>query len=181
MSKNLAKSTKLLLALADFAGHSFDCLDAFLMSAGSASLLKRNLRMLDDEYNSALQGLARSGYVERVNEDQFLIKPKGVRKVKLARLEERDWTKELWDGFWRIISFDIPEKFRVQRDMFRSILKRLGFIGIQNSLFIAPFADFEALAQLREELGIEKYVSFFLSKSYSTDDDSYLRKRFDLK
>lgn len=181
MNKNLTKSTRLLLELADFAGHSFDCLDAFLMSASSASQLKRNMKMVDDEYNSAFQGLIRHGYIEKINENQFLIKPKGVRKAKLAQLEARDWTREVWDGFWRIISFDIPERLRVQRDTFRSILKRLGFIGIQNSVFIAPFADFEALAELRENLGIEKYVSFFVSKSYSTDDDSSLRKRFGLK
>lgn len=183
MERKIPNSTKLLLALSDFVSGFTDAaindLDAFLLSAGSVGQLKKNLGMLDKEYNSAFQGLCRHEYIKKINENQFLITPKAVRKIKFSRIKQ-NWKKGEWDGLWRIIAFDIPEDKKHERNIFRSVIKRKGFIGIQNSVFIAPFADFEALAELREELGIEKYVSFFLSKTYKTDDDSNLRKRFDL-
>ena len=183
-NKNVSKvsnSTKLLVALADFAGLAFDNLDAFIMSRGSVKQLNANLGMVNKQYHSAFQGLCKNGYVKEVNENQFLITPKGKVKIRVAQIEESDWQETSWDGYWRIISFDIPEKLRRKRDILRSILKRKGFIGIQNSVFIAPFADLEILAKLREDLGIAKYVSFFISKSYHTDDDNPLKERFNLK
>jgi len=67
-----------------------------------------------------------------------------------------------------------------ERNIFRSLIKRKGFLGLQNSVFIAPFADLEMIDMIRRELKIEKYVSFFVAKSHSSDDDSALKKRFDL-
>ena len=170
----------MLFALYDMVNIGTDCLDAFLLSAGSASQLQRNLKLLDSQFHSTFQGLQKHGYIKRINENQFLITPKAFIKIHRSKIEEESWNKGKWDGFWRIISFDIPELKRQERDLFRSILKRKGFIGLQNSVFISPHANFEDLAQLRADLKIEKYVTFFISKTYTTDDDSDLRRKFDL-
>ena len=77
--------------------------------------------------------------------------------------------------------FDIPEDMRAQRNFFRALLKRKGFIKLQNSVFVAPNADFDELDLARREYGIEKYVNFLIAESAATDDDSFLRKRFSLK
>lgn len=178
--RNIPKSTKLLIALEEIADTLSDTLGAFLLSAGSVSQLRKNLKMQNSEYKSALQGLARHGYIRRVNENQFLITPKARRKIKISKIENSEWEKTDWDGFWRIVSFDIPETKKAERNIFRSVIKRKGFIGIQNSVFVAPFADFEALAELRENLRIEEYVSFFVAQSYKTDDDTELKNKFNL-
>lgn len=44
-----------------------------------------------------------------------------------------------WDGKWRIVFFDIPEKTRNARDAFRSKLRELGFYELQKSVFVFPF------------------------------------------
>jgi len=137
--------------------------------------------MLDKEYTSSFQGLCRHGYIKRINENQFLITPKALGKVRIAKIEASGWEENVWDGYWKIISFDIPETKKKERNIFRSLIKHKGFIGVQNSFFVSPYADFEDLAELREDLKIEKYVSFFLARSYKTDDDTNLKKKFNLK
>jgi phenylacetic acid degradation operon negative regulatory protein len=180
MQEKYPISKKLLGAIAEFAAVAFDKMDAFLMSGGSASQLQRNLKISDKQYKSALQGLCRSGYIKKINDNQFLITPKGSIKVKRTIIEEADWSKNGFDGFWKIVSYDIPEPMIKQRNIYKSVLKRKGFIGLQNSVFIAPFADFKALDDLRRDLKIEKYVSFFSAKCDCRDDDSQLRKKFNL-
>jgi len=156
-----ATVTVLTEALKDFAFDMVDTLDAFLSSACSSTTMARKLKLSSREYHSALQSLEKSRYIKKVNEDQFLITPKAIKKI-------------------RIIVFDIPEKRKRERNILRLFIKRKGFIGIQNSVFISPYADFRQLALLRSDLRIEKYVSFFISKSAETDDDMALRRRFKL-
>src|SRR3989344_4774734 len=47
--------------------------------------------------------------------------------------------QKVWDGLWRIVMFDIPEKKRAFRDILRSHLKTIGFIELQRSVFIFPY------------------------------------------
>ncbi|MBI2476131.1 MAG: hypothetical protein HYV67_02725 [Candidatus Taylorbacteria bacterium] len=44
-----------------------------------------------------------------------------------------------WDKKWRIVFFDIPERCRRKRDVFRFHLRRLGFREIQRSVFAHPY------------------------------------------
>jgi phenylacetic acid degradation operon negative regulatory protein len=178
MPKPNSISTGLLLAFCELAGDTADYLDAFLLSAGSVSQLKSNLRLKDRQYHSALQGLERNGYIERLDKNQFLISPKAKKKIK--RLRDQEWNRQNWSGDWMIISFDIPEPQKSKRNIFRSSIKRMGFIGLQNSVFICPFADLDEICLLRTSLKIEKYVTMFQAKICQTEDDSKLRKRFGL-
>ena len=43
-----------------------------------------------------------------------------------------------WDGKWRIVTYDIPEQFAVLRRKVRTVLKRAGFVQLQQSLWIYP-------------------------------------------
>ncbi len=45
-----------------------------------------------------------------------------------------------WDRLWRIISFDIPQKYRNERDKIRRMLRKLGFRGLQRSVWISPLS-----------------------------------------
>lgn len=178
MKQKESIATRLLLALSDITQVGSSHLEAFLLSAGSAKKLKHNLRIADQQFNSAFQGLERHGYLEKVNNNQFLISPKAQRKIK--QLKNLNRSKKDWSGKWIIISFDIPESKRDKRDMWRAAIKRLGFMRLQNSVFISPFADLKELSAIRSELKIEKYVSFFEAQACSTEDDSGLKRYFNL-
>jgi len=181
MPKKISTASRLLLEfMKDFANATFDATDGFLMSMGSARIMAKNLRVSDSSYNSSIQGMKRHGYIKKVNKDQFLITPKAIKKIVVEKAKLISIDKQKWDGNWRVIFFDIPNSRNRERGIFRSALKRMGFIGIQKSVFIAPFADFDSLSQIRLNLGIEKYVTFLVAKSPHTDDDSALKMRFDL-
>ncbi len=176
------KTIRLLSKLLEISDATTDHLGAFLLSAGSTKELARNLNFTQREFYSTFNALKKSGYLRKHQDEnnQFLITPKAIKKIKIEKIQQTDRKQEKCDGFWRIISFDIPEAQKKERNVFRSLIKRKGFLGLQNSVFIAPFADFEMLDELRRELKIEKYVSFFVAKSHSSDDDSALKQKFNL-
>jgi len=130
-------------------------------------------------FNRALRALISRGYLKE-SEGQFLITPKGAKKVRFLKAYQSVPKRGKWDGKWRLAVFDIPEKQRTQRNILRSILKRKGFYKLQHSVFISPFADLEDLNLLRHEFGIEKYVNFFLAESASIDSDERLKEHFNL-
>lgn len=76
---------------------------------------------------------------------------------------------ENWDGSWRIVIFDIPEKKRKLRDGFRFALREFGFKMLQGSIWICPYGDFEEVRSLIKDQGIQKYVVFIISDQISND------------
>ena len=48
-------------------------------------------------------------------------------------------TPAQWDGKWRIVMFDVPEKFKRTRDALRTHLKNMGFYEFQKSVFVHPY------------------------------------------
>ncbi|MEW6408003.1 MAG: hypothetical protein AB1465_04905 [Patescibacteria group bacterium] len=48
-------------------------------------------------------------------------------------------TQRRWDGKWRILIFDINEKWKIVREALRGKLKELGFFQLQKSVWICPF------------------------------------------
>lgn len=111
----------------------------------------------------------------------FLITPKGRAKVRNFNLQQEEKSVDgRWDGRWRIVIFDIPEDERWARNVFRSTLKRKGYIELQHSVFVYPYGNFLILNEIRHEMEIEKYVSFLMAKADEVEDDKNLRVRFDL-
>lgn len=140
---------------------------------------EKKLNMNRYQLKSAIQSLEKSGDVKKVG-DNLLITPKGVKKARklkmfapINRLLKKDW-----DQKWRIVIFDIPERMRSQRNIFRAILKRKGFVKIQNSVFACPQANINELNEIRHELKIEKYVNVLIAISAETDDDRLLKDIF---
>lgn len=69
-----------------------------------------------------------------------------------------------WDGKWRVITFDIPEKYRKARKTFQQKLKGLGCYPAQKSVWIHPFPCDAELAFLKDILEIQPFVEVYLTK-----------------
>lgn len=65
---------------------------------------------------------------------------KGKRKAMQLRFDDLTIAKpKNWDGIWRIVIFDIPNKKTNARDALRFKLRDLGFYQLQKSVWVFPY------------------------------------------
>lgn len=83
-----------------------------------------------------------------------------------------------WDNRWRVIIFDIPEKYKRARDVFRSRLIQLGLYKFQESVYIFPYPCFDQVEFLRELYGVAFKVKYLLVEKI--EEDEYLKSHFEL-
>ncbi len=102
-----------------------------------------------------------------------------IEKYDLDNLKIKN-PKE-WDGGWRIISFDIPQEKKAARHALLSMLKGLGFIMIQKSVWAHPFECRHELAVIAKAFGVEPYVYSFEAWGFDNDKLYKLKKSFELK
>lgn len=136
-------------------------------------------------YNS-LRRLENKKFISRFkknNETIFRLTAKGEKEAFFEHLDAKlalyKPKRSKWDGFWRIIFFDIPEKKRRYRDYLRDVLKILGFKELQKSIWITPHKIPNFLQDLLWEERIKHFTRFITVKHIDYDKD--LRKHFKLK
>lgn len=125
------------------------------------------------------QRLRKSGYLEiskETNKKFFKLTPKGRNLTELIKFS---FGYKKWDGKWRVLIFDIPEKTRGRRDFLRRRLKELGFKQLQQSVWITPWPLPESFTWLLKEVKIEKYMRALVVESVNREDE--LKELFDLK
>ncbi len=83
-----------------------------------------------------------------------------------------------WDGYWRIIAFDIPEKYKRGRDALTRKLKEMELYPLQKSVFICPFECRDEIDFIGEIFNIRKFIHYFVAKEI--DDEKYLKQFYNL-
>lgn len=83
-----------------------------------------------------------------------------------------------WDGKWRLVIFDIAEKYKKIREIVRVKLKELGFYQFQDSVFIYPYPCEKEIIYLREILLVPHSIKLVRADRIENDED--LRKIFKL-
>lgn len=140
-----------------------DMLYGFLLSGRSTrQLFKRARERATCRYRRklAIQHLKELNFI-RMQGERLLITADGrnalgVEVEKTHRLLHTN----AWDHKWRIVAYDIPEKYAVLRNTVRDILKKAGFIKFQHSIWIFPH-DCDGLVQLiQDESLVSKYVLY---------------------
>ncbi len=109
----------------------------------------------------------------------IVLSEKGKVQARNFNLENVTISKpRKWDGYWRILVFDVPESLKKLRNTLRFHFKRLGFIEYQKSVFVHPYSCAEEVDQIVKFLGARKYVRQILATSL--DDEGRFAVRFDL-
>ncbi len=83
-----------------------------------------------------------------------------------------------WDKKWRVVIFDIPEKRKQLRGEVRTILTGIGFVRLQDSVWIYPYNCEEFVVLLKAELGLGRDVLYLIVDR--VEDDRALRIHFKL-
>ena len=109
--------------------------------------IKKEIRKKLDERKiaKALERLKRNRVIilsEKYGKFKVELTEKGKRKVKEIQLEDMRTEKpDIWDKKWRIIIFDIPEKYkRRARDALREKLQKMKFYPLQKSVWVCPYS-----------------------------------------
>lgn len=66
-----------------------------------------------------------------------------------------------WDGNWRMVSFDIPERTRKERLILVRHLIKLGFAPIQKSTFISAHPLLGVVGRFATDLGVRQNLRLF--------------------
>jgi len=111
------------------------------------------------EFNRRIKNLEKRGYV---NLGGDFIKLSNVGRNFLEHHDICDICVQpvKWDGVWRIIAYDIPDKMKGQRDYFRKKLKEAGAYQVQKSMWTTPYECKEKIAIFAKRIGINNYVIY---------------------
>ncbi len=163
---------------------SGDLLVGMLLSGRSTKAMFATARARAARRQATQRAIARldaRGFVER-DQNILHLTPKG-RKVldyTLAAMQSGlDSKKKEWDGYWRLISFDIPERARGARDALRRVLKRAGFCQLQQSVWIHPYDCSELQGLLEEDARLTHSVVYATVSRLS--DEVRILKHFKLR
>ncbi|MEK7174896.1 MAG: CRISPR-associated endonuclease Cas2 [Patescibacteria group bacterium] len=164
---------------------------AMLSIAGSIDKDFGIVKIMSDKWAQIKEGslrraiklLYRSRLVEvRENENgsmTVVLTENGKRKALTYNMDTLTVKRpEKWDGRWRLVMFDIPNKRKKEREVLRSLLKQLGFIKYQESVFIIPYECKNEVDYVVEFFNLRPYVRLLEATSF--DDDLVFKRDFKL-
>ncbi len=99
-----------------------------------------------------------------------------AKKLKLLGNSINFKKPKKWDGKWRLVIFDIPERDRLFRSILREHLQKLDFLKLQNSVFVSPYPFEKMILELSHLYSAEKYVRVITATTI--DNEEKLKKRF---
>lgn len=114
----------------------------------------------------AIKRLRENGLIDFVTDEELFIRLTDPGKDKAL------WAKMLagdrkWDGKWKLVLWDIPEKRRPARDLLRQKLKQLGFVRWQKSVWASKINCTDILRDFIKKMGIEDWVMVIESDNVS--------------
>jgi len=156
------RRTKILLALYLLSGVDF-----------SYILLDEKIQKIFDlSLNQKTKGTL-SGMLKEELITKTVFEQKSLDKDSLYKLTEKGFLelslefpffrflREKWDGKWRIISYEIPEKKREIRDRLRREMQGWGLGPWHRSFWITPHPILPTLKSLTAQKEEEKYIQTF--------------------
>ena len=130
---------------------------------------------LNQKTKGTLSVLLQEGLIEKQENTTYLLTEKGYQQLCLTFPYFRFLHGE-WDGLWRVISYEIPEKKRELRDSLRREMKGWGLGPWHRSFWITPHQIISNLRDLvygREEA---QYIQAFESTHVFGDVNTLVEK-----
>ena len=107
---------------------------------------------------------------------EMVLTEKGKRMVLKFDIDKIKIKKPIeWDGKWRMVFFDVPERRRAERNILRNKLKELGFGEIQKSVFIHPFPCLDEINFITEYFQLRNLVRYGEMTNISNEEELKLK------
>ncbi|MEP7162811.1 MAG: hypothetical protein ABI747_03545 [Candidatus Moraniibacteriota bacterium] len=143
---------------------------------------KKSYRYQSPKYiREILERLAKRGLVEIFERDGDAVArltEKGQRELLRLQLQQEKAIVRKWDGSWRLVIFDIPERWRKSRDRLRIEMLSFGFVRLQDSVWVYPHECEQVVVLLKAEYKIGKELLYIVAKDIENDRE--LRQHFGL-
>jgi hypothetical protein len=111
--------------------------------------------------------------------DKIKLSKKGTELYKKYSIEGIKIKKPIkWNGVWHLVSYDIPEKYKKNRDYFRLRLIDFGFTKLQNSLWVIPWECKEEIVITCQNIGVQPFVVYMNTKEIPNEER--IKQRFGL-
>lgn len=125
------------------------------------------------KFSNDIQRLRREGFIKvytSKEKNTIELSGKGKQRVRLFLAEEYEFQyPNYWDEKWRLVIFDIPESKKKNRDILRRKLMEIGFIRLQNSVFVFPFDCKSIIDYLKNLLNIKLNVQYIVAETVETE------------
>lgn len=123
----------------------------------------------------SLYNLKRTGLIsisQEAGKTVIKLTKNGKEKVLKYKLEDLIIRKpKRWDKKWRIVIFDIPEKYKQGRDAFTLKLREIGFIQLQRSVWVCPYECEDEIDFIKELYEIRPFVRIITADKLDLQDD----------
>ncbi len=142
---------------------------------------KFNERYSREQIQRGLHYLKQKKFVAfpaRSPKGRVLLTKLGLRRLNQIKFQKIRLTETSWDGKWRLLTFDIPEKQSGLRQTFRRKLKELGFFHFQRSVFVIPTECEREIGLITDYLNIAHCVHLLVANRFH--GDKQLVKKFNL-
>ncbi len=137
---------------------------------------------LNQKTRGTLSGLLKEDLIEKskegtdpVNSASYQLSQKGFSELCLQFPFFR-FLKETWDGKWRVISYEIPEKKRELRDRLRREMQGWGLGPWHRSFWLTPHPILEYLRDLVSQKEEEQYIQAFNADHTFGDKEVLIEK-----
>lgn len=132
-----------------------------------------------DSIRTARVRLVQKGLL-RWEGNKLCLTEKGEKKLHYLSLRDYHMpTPKKWDERWRVLIFDIPEKRKGLREKIRNTLVMVGFVRLQDSVWIYPYDCEDLITLLKADFKIGKDMLYMIVDTL--EYDTPVRQRFDLK
>lgn len=142
---------------------------------------------INEKTRGTLSALIKEGIIEKTqssseekfsdvnNHSQYRLTEKGFIALCLEFPFFR-FLREKWDGYWRVISYEIPESKREIRDRLRREMQGWGLGPWHRSFWLTPHPIIENLRQLVSGKEEEKYIQAFEASHVFGDRETLIEK-----
>jgi hypothetical protein len=136
---------------------------------------KKNPKYLIDE---AIARLVTKGCITVSKNGKLFLTKEGEKRLHMIEYGVYPFPKTRWDKKWRIVSFDVSEKRRKTRDQLRLLLRQVGFVRLQDSVWVYPYDVEDVINLIKTGNFLGKEVLYMTVHFTGKDDE--LKSHFKL-
>jgi len=171
--KTLAIARQILLYFVDFERYYLPIFDKRRIYKIPFKYYDKFRQKDRERFSHEMYRLKRAGFIKRYFDGKAEIVellPKGREKIKNYLIQDLEIPKlEKWDRKWRIVIYDISDDKKNEREFIRRKLEVLGFLKIQESVWVYPFDCSNEIDFLKGLFFLSPHVQYIVAERIETE------------